>query len=64
MYGRVVFPIGFLVDEVVVVTEDIVFVVLVGDEGVAVICFEVNGIVVSVSLLLTLVFFNNATNNT
>lgn len=64
MYGRVVFPIGFLVDEVVVVTEDIVFVVLVGDEGVAVVCFEVTGIVVSVSLLLTLVFFNNATNNT
>lgn len=63
VYGRVVFSIGFLVDEVEV-TVDLVFVVLCGDEVVAIVCLVVSGIVVSVSLLLTLVFLNNAKNNT
>lgn len=63
MYGRVIISIGFLVDEVEV-TVDLVFVVLCGDEVVAIICFVVTGIVVSVPLLLTLVFLNNAKNNT
>lgn len=62
MYCRVVFFIGFLVDEVEVIV-DFVFVVLCGDEVVVIVCFVVFGIVVLVLLLLILVFFNNVKNN-